>query len=633
MMWPGIRLFGLCLLAPCCAVGAESSTPAVGAAPTLPPTEVRALHYGDVLFHFYQDDYFNGIVRAAAFRDQGHLERHRDDADLLLGGMYLSFGQHSQAASIFEGLLDRPSTPPAVRDRAWFYLGKVLHERGHWDQSERALRRVAGSLPADLDAERHLLLAQNLMYQGRFDAAIELLRGWSGPPEWAAYARFNLGVSLVRSDRMDQGLVLLEQVGAGEAQTEEQRGLRDKANVAAGFALLKENRPAEAANVLARVRLSGAYSNKALLGAGWAASAQENYAAALTPWLELNDRNVLDAAVQEARLAVPYAMAKLGAEAQAAEYYESAIGAFDSETRRLDESIVAIRSGKLLERAAERVGDGPQRGWYGHLTDLPDAPESRYLYLLMAGNEFQEGLRNYQTLAFMLRNLHSWQESIAAFRDMVDARRKAFSEHLPAALAALDTLDVAGIERRRDLLQSRFEDAVRDDDAVALASEENLEAWQRVQLVQQELDGRPDDAAFDDARDKLRLVRGVLLWRMSGDYKPRRYQARQALKSLSTAVYELRSRVTSVEAARRYSPKRNDEFMARIDAIEPLIARMLTEVGTAQVRQADFLADIAVAELQEQKDRLAEYRTQAQYALATTYDRASQAQPARGAQP
>lgn len=604
-------------------VATAATAPAPG--PALAPTTVRSLHYGDVLFHFYQGDYFNGIVRQTAFRDQGHLAPHQEEADLLLGGMYLSFGQYRQAEDLFNRLLDRPATPAAVRDRAWFFLGKVLHERSQWSRSEQALRRAAsGSLTPELAAERQLLIAQNLMQLGRFDEAIELLKGWAGPPVWMAYARFNLGVALIRSGRLDDGLRVLEEVGGAAADGEELKGLRDKANVAAGFALLQANRPAEAAAVIARVRLNGAYSNKALLGAGWAAAAQDDYQSALAPWLELNGRNVLDAAVQEARLAVPYALAKLGTEAQAVEYYEAAIQAFDEETARLDESIGAIRSGKLLERVAERAGDGP-RGWYRQLADLPASPESRYLYLLMAGNEFQEGLRNYHTLAFLHRNLASWRESLAAFRDMVETRRRSFAERLPAANDALSRLDVADVERRRDRLQARLEEAIKDGDSVALAGSEDLERWARMRAIQQELDLRPDDESMDDARDKLRLAQGVLLWKLEGDYKLRRYEARKSLRALSAEVVELRRRIASADAARSTIPKSNDEFVKRIDAIEPRIEAMLAAVVTAQDDQARFLADLAVGELRSQKERLAEYRTQARYALATTYDRASQA--------
>ncbi len=34
----------------------------------LPPQDVKDLHYGDVLFYFFQDDYFDSITRLLAAR-------------------------------------------------------------------------------------------------------------------------------------------------------------------------------------------------------------------------------------------------------------------------------------------------------------------------------------------------------------------------------------------------------------------------------------------------------------------------------------------------------------------------------------------------------------------------------------
>src|SRR5690606_25736880 len=139
------------------------------------------------------------------------------------------------------------------------------------------------------------------------------------------------------------------------------------------YAWLKAQRPAEAKAVLQRVRLVGPQSNKALLGTGWADSAEKRYTKALAPWLELRGRNLLDAAVQESYLAVPYAYAQLGADRQAAEQYMLAVTAFAEEEERIDQSIQAIRNGQLLE-AIVGHDEGERAGWYWQLETLPDAP-------------------------------------------------------------------------------------------------------------------------------------------------------------------------------------------------------------------------------------------------------------------
>ncbi len=611
-------LFLLLAAAPWAAVGA--ATPGDG--DRLAPVKVEDLHYGDTLFYFFQDRYFESIVRAEAYRAQGRLQPHADDAELLLGGLYLSFGQHTRAAEIFERLLARESTPQGVRDRAWFHLGKVMYARSFFAESERALRNAGNRLPPALEAERRLLIAQGLMYRGEYQAAAAELAGWEGPLEWRAYAQFNLGVAFFRAGLTEQGLALLDAAGQMEPRREEFKALRDKANVALGYAYLQAGKPAAARVALERVRLNGPQSNKALLGAGWADAAEERYAEALIPWTELHGRGLLDAAVQESYLALPYAYAKLDANRQAAEYYEQAVAAYDTETVRLGESIQAIQAGHMLNTVLAADRDS-QQGWFWQLAELPDAPESRYLYHLLASHEFQESLKHYRALDFAARNLRAWTSSLAAFRDMVETRQRRFDERLPAAEARVREIDVEALDARRDGLQAALDAAVRDQNPAALATVDEQRLLTMLDGVDAELAARGDDPSLEEAREKARLARGVLTWRLEQEFKVRAWQARRQLRELDSVMFDARTQFRSVEEAMAAVPARNQDYAARIEALEPRLIELEIKVAVMRDRQGRYLANLAISELRQQQARLREYSVQARYALATLYDRAT----------
>lgn len=621
------RLMRAVVASVCAALTLPSLVPTASAAKQadaerLPVTRVRDLHYGDVLFHFYQGENFEALTRLSAYESWGRLPSHQAEAQLLLGGLYLELGLHNEAGARFERLLGA-DVPAGVRNRAWFYLAKIWYARGYLERAEAAIRRIEGRLPGSLEPERMHLLANAVMRQGRFSEAARILDGWQGPADWTAYARYNLGVALVRDGRLGEAVRQLEQVGTLQNERSELLALRDRANLALGFALLQARLPAEARVALRRVRLDGPFSNRALLGAGWADAELGDYRAALTPWLELRDRSLLDAAVQESYLAVPYAFAKLDATAQSVEYYESAVQSFESETAQIDAAIERVRAGKMLDGIVEREATGGTYGWFWQLRDLPDAPETRYLYSTLAGHDFQEGLKNYRDLAFLDRTLSRWSDSFDAYDDMIAARERAFAERLPRADELLSRDGAAELVQRRNALEARLAGIARDSDVAALGTAEQRAQWERIRRLEEALSVEPDGPEKQQAMDRLRLVRGVLYWDLAAEFRGRMFGQRRALRDLDVLLRETQNRWERLARARATVPANTGEFGQRLAAAGERLGLLRERLAATRARQNELLAALAVRELAQQKERLNTYQLQARFALATIYDRAA----------
>ncbi len=612
------------------AVAVAAAAVALAAAPAgarrhdpekLPDTRIRDLHYGDVLFYFYQDDDFEALTRLTAYQHWNLVSHHEAEGQLLLGGLYLSLGMHNEAGERFQTLLT-DDVPTGVRNRAWFYVAEIWYARGYLDKAEAALRKINGRMSPELEAQREHLFANVLMHQGHFDEAIRLLATARGASIWSAYARFNLGVALVRKDRLRDADPFLTGVGTMYAQSQEMLALKDRANLALGFAYLQAKAPQKAREALERVRLNGPYSNKALLGTGWANAALGDYRTALAPWMELRGRNVLDAAVQESFLAVPYAFSKLNANAQSAEYYENAVESFNAEDTRLDGAIERIRNGNLLEQALATDKDA-RYGWFWQLKDVPEAPESRYLYTLLAGHDFQEGLKNYRDLTFMGHMLDRWDDSMEAFGDMIDTREKAYAERLPRADALLASGAADKLQQRRVDLENRVNAIEKGQDVAALGSAEEREQWTRIQRLEALLTGTPNTPENAELRDRLRLVKGVLFFRLNDSFKARMWQQHRTIKDLDLALREAQSRWIRVDRARKSVPTNTGEFAARVAALKERIDALQVRLAASEKKQTVYLAQIAIQELEQQKSRLSTYQVQARFALATMYDRAA----------
>ena len=591
----------------------------------LPPHDVKDLHYGDVLFYFYQDDFFDSITRLLAAQQLDRLPNTQGEAELLLGGLYLSLGEHVEAGNIFEKLLNA-NTSEAVRNKAWFYLGKVWYQRGYLQESEHALRQVSDKIQPRISAERYMLLAQLMLRENRYDDAIAALSAWHGPPDWTAYAQFNLGVALVRKDRLPDAIPHLDQVGRMDTSNEELLALKDKANLALGFALLQAERAADARPIMERVRLEGPYSSMALLGVGWADSALGEFKRALIPWMALRKRNLLDSAVQESYLTVPYAYNRLGASGQAADFYNSAIDSFDAEMKRIDDSIERIRSGNLLDRLLHDDKKATLT-WYWQLKTLPDVPESRYLYQLLASNEFQEGLKNYRELNFMSRNLDAWRDDLSAFDDMLDTRQQAYNERVPKADAVIAATDLDALIKKRVDFASRINEIEQSNDVAALGTVEEQQNWARLKRIEDYLAMHPDDPDLAEMRDRLRLLKGVMYWRLSESFKARLWNERRSVKELEASLAETQKRTVLVKQARQDMPSNTGGFASRVTAVRERMDRLQQRLAALSEQQNRFLQTLAIRELEAQKRRIEVYQIQARYELAAIYDKATQAKP------
>jgi len=578
---------------------------------------IEDLPYGQVLYEYYQEDYFRSLTTLLVEEDMGRMPDHAAEAELLRGGLYLSYGLHRQAGEIFERLLAE-NPEPDVRDRAWFYLGKARFQRGYIKEANKAFKKVGRQLPVVMEAERDSLQAQVDILRGDLGKAEQIIDQWEGPEDWSYYAAYNLGVALIKADRIDEAAIYLNKVGSIEAATEEMYSLRDRANLAMGFALLQLEDGAQAKVALERVRLNGPFSNAALLGFGWADVAQENYREALVPWLELSSRNRLDPAVQESLLAIAYAYRQLSANQQAMEGYAQAIDIYEQEIDRLEKAISAARSGELVESMLSGPVEGFSR-WNWALEDLPEREETRYLIELIATHGFQGGLRNYRDLKMLQSHLLDWQSKLDVFDHMLEGRVTAYEAAMADVPESLRQDTIEQYQARHLDLQERLAAAERNRDIVAVAPAVQQQQWARIESI--------DTGAGDDAAThKLGILKGLLQWEMEKDYKLRLWQQQREMAELGQLVEDSVTGFDRFETDIAAIPGDLESFQTRVTGVAPRVGELLGQIDEVALEQVAALGDIAAVELEEQKQRLLRYRAQAQFAQASIFDRSIDAE-------
>lgn len=509
---------------------------------------VENARYGEVLFQFYQQDYFTAITHLLAARSQGRLGHDWFHAELLLGGLKLSYGLTDSAETIFKRLLAEQA-PPDVRDHAWYYLAQLSFEKGRLDQAAHALTQISEKLPPEFAGKRQMLSALVHMQQGDFAGAVAVLNPWRGLPAEEAYGRYNLGVALVRSGQQAAGVEQLRRVARLRVKDEEAHALRDQANVAIARALLQKQ-PAEAKRALQHVRLDGPSSNLALLGAGWAEMAVGDHRAALVPWQELSQRSLADPAVQEAMLATPYALLQLEARDQAATLYRTATELLSAEAKRIDTAMQEIQSGGLLQATLDL---DLRRN---ELPPLENIPGRAYLGTLLASHGFRRALQDYQDIEALAANLRWWQEQLQQFDIALADHRSRFQRKLPQLQQQLDALALETLQERYQTLKAAL--PISSEADLSALDQELAQLRQRLSALSAIKEKAADDFLAYSGRIQLMRERIAELLERVEQRRGTQQQVLQkrALQALGARRDAVRSQVTQARfiLAQLYDP-------------------------------------------------------------------------------
>lgn len=607
---------GLCLLL---------SAPLLHAAPgahanELPPQEIQDLRYGETLFNFFQQKYFSAITNLMVAETRDPIRIQGEDPALLLGGLYLAYGMHRDASELFLELLNNENLP-ATHDRAWYYIAKLRYLKGYLPQAEQALLRIKNTLPEEREAERLHLLANVYMAQQNYPRAIEVLREFSGDSEWEAYAQFNLGVALVKAGQLEEGTQLLAKVGDLNPFriSHELNALRDKANLALGFAFIRGDKSASAVEHFKRIRLQGPLSNKALLGLGWAYTNLEQYQPALTPWLELQTRQALDTSVQESLLAVPFTIEKLDKHRLAMAHYEKAISAYGEEIDRIESAMQAVQRGELLE-AMRPANLNDETSLPIHAFGLPQSVTAPYLHQMMASNTFQESYKNYQNLMYLRYVLQHWTTQLPSYELMLNERRKAYFEKLPRIAGDQRLQQITRMQEQRDKFAAEIARIERENDGYGLVTPEEEDLVQTLDAVKTRLERLSRVQDMREEQEKFQLLSGVLYFRLQSDFIPRLWQARRQLEELDRALEKTGNSRRRLTVAANNAPRYFEAHAQKINWSRQRITQMLGRLDAAIRRQENQIQQQAMDGLIKRRQQLENYHVRARFGIARLYD-------------
>jgi tetratricopeptide (TPR) repeat protein len=622
-----MRVNALFVLA-ACSVAVPASA---GAAERSAGAAARDLYFGEAVYYARQALFFEALQRLDAELAQHRavdepqldsLYRHLGDAEFSVGDFELNYRMHHRAGraitAVLEGAVDEQ-----VRNDAAFRLARIHFQKDQLEDALHALSRIEGKVPDAIRSDIEFLRANIYLGLDRPDEAAEVLRRLGSVEVVKGFADYNLGIALLESGQRDAALEQLEAAGQVQSAELPVLAIRDKSNLVLGTLLVEAQQFGEAGRFFDRVRLDGPYSNAALLASGWAAAADKNFSRAVVPWSVLAEREVTDAAVQEAMLALPHAYGELDVHGRAAVLYASALDTFSGELEKLDKSLASVREGKFL-KALAREEVRQSKDWVIRLRALPESPETYYLMELMAAHDFQTALQNYLDLDDLRRKLASWQVSFDAFDDMVFLRRGYYEPLLPGVDSSFRELDSRMRLRleQHELLARRLAGMLVAPRPELLATAEEHRTSDELAAIEDALAGleTPEAAAL---RKRTRRLQGVITYTLRTEYHQRLDVFAKHLRELERAIDMLRAQHEAFVRARQAAVHSYEGYDTPIARLRRRVEEALGQVDLLIARQGRVLELVAIDELVARRERLAAYQDQARFALADSYDRAT----------
>lgn len=614
-----------------------------------PKTSAADLRYGVTLYHYYQQDYLSALAELMVADSRDGIQGHGNNPELIAGGISLAFGMQNHAESVFNNILNDESRPQSARDAAWFYLGKLQYLRGDYVGAERSFNHISKKASENLSAQVSALKINIAIRQNNFTQFTKKSLDEDKLLDWSPYATYNLGAAYARASNFEQAEYYFNELNDLDRDDstltqKELWALQDKAATAMGYSFLAQKKYDEAIKQFTRVRLDAFQSHHALLGLGWAYLSKQQYEEALRPWQLLGQRSLSLPAAQESILALPFAYEKLQAPGDALAAYQEAESRFVNEIQFIRDMRETLTEGELLtliggpaltakELKEEWELSKGQPGisaaiaaegehWLKLESHSIIKTRSVYLSELFSQSSFQNRVLEIRDLLHLQSVMLKWQDKLAGYKDLLIEKQANRSLDKQKAIQEKVDQQVSDLIAQRDSLIARINNIQNNYDYMALADKDTRQLFSIVERSEEALRNlEASGKANPDAAERLRMFRGILLWRAALSYHGGIGQLQANLKT----IVETLDNSLATQARIRELTATSFDIQSMSERLQKMTAENTNQLSVTEKllnEQTGYLRRDVDSQLDAHEKRLTHYLAQAQLAIARLYDTA-----------
>src|SRR5262245_26971976 len=182
---------------------------------------------------------------------------------------------------------------------------------------------------------------------------------------------------------------------------------------------------------------------------------------------------------------------------------------------------------------------------------------------------------------------------------------------------------------QRDHLRKRLQDILTAPRPELLATADERISLERIRSVEKAIAGLPENQAEEqrgELSERLQRLKGVLIWTLRTEYPERLTEAHKHLRELQQDVDVLTARYAAFVRTRPADVHSYGGYDEPITRLRTRVDSALEQVDMLIARQGTLIETVAINELKARAERLEAYQSQARYAVADSYDRATKAQ-------
>lgn len=315
-----------------------------------------------------------------------------------------------------------------LTDAEYYQIGRIEYLQDNCIPALKAFKKIKNSASLENKESWAFYRANCFIKLGSNVRAGQALNDMVGG-EWAAYAYYNLAVSYAETKRDNTralgALGIADSLNKGSSN--EAKSLNDRINLVAGKLYLDAKKYDSAIPFFRNIYLDSESTPAGLYLNGLALLESGDFRAATQTWHSLKTYPVVDQAVAEAYLAIPFAYERSGYISQTLESYLDASNTFELELEKID------KIDKLLKKyGAAKIfienSDIEGLEWFLAKDVVKNTTRAVYYKYMVEDEMLYDQIRLFSELTMLRNSLNFWSSQLAVFDLSLSKKKKSYKK-------------------------------------------------------------------------------------------------------------------------------------------------------------------------------------------------------------